>query len=449
MSEPTFSHQTSEGSSSQLECEGSSCFAPPSLQLTANTLQLQSVETPEAESDTAPAPTALPDDFDSADAIRYNNERELRLDWVRLLQQEMIGTMRSTDGTFDQQTVEALGRWQMGQWPDQTPDGKVGPQTRRRLEETFPSLLTTVLGDHLEPRILVPGDASNEQKYAYYRGIIETAGGVFLSGSMEYNILGIRGIAVADGTDAHQIGAQTLAANTLYQTDSARDYAAARASGGTDDHLSGQHEGMNDMMISLWVDAEGGLQVRERLGNVDPSEDFQTGPNDPDRTGHLRDGQYAYEVGTHGTRSRSHIAALRGIEDPENVLGVHESGGKTRYSALRPTRNQEAWRNSERDDFFISEAEEAHANTQIYRNNRDPNNKTSRYINDNFAMNIHTSRNNRPNSQACMNVPADQYLEFAQEFQASSNRNNILFTLIDASKIENGLQLVNQEDRSE
>ena len=420
----------------------------PPLNLTTCPLQRQEVEG-DTETSPALAPGALPADFDWADAVRYNNERELRLDWVRLLQQVLLGTMTSTDGTFDRATVEALGQWQMGQWPEQKPDGKIGPQTRRRLEETFPPLLTTVLGNHLEPRILVPGGASNAQKYAYYSGIITNAGGVFLNGPMQYNILGIRGVATADGSDAHQIGGQTLAANTLYQTDSARDYAAARASGGTDDHLDGRHVGMNDIIVSLWVNAAGEPEVRERMGSVDPSEAFRTGPSDPNRTGHLRDGQYPYEVGTHGTRSRSHIAALNSIEDPDNVLGVYEDGGRTRYSALRPTRNQEAWRNSERDDFFISAGEEAHANTQIYRNNRDPERRTSRYINNNFAMNIHTSRNDRPNSQACMNVPAEHYLEFAQEFQASSNQDNILFTLIDASKIENGLQLVRQEERAE
>ena len=439
MSENTLTHQHGEGSSSHLECEGSSCLAPPTLQLLASPVQRNDGDGAEGEAAEAAAPAALPADFDWEAARDYNDGRGLRLDWVRLLQQEMIGAMRSTDATFDRETVEAIGRWQLTQWPEQTPDGKIGPQTRRRLEETFPALLTNLVGDHLEPRILVPGGASNEQKYTYYRGIIETAGGVFLAGAMQYNIVGIRGIAVADGTEAHQIGGQTLAAGTMYQTGSARDFATARANGQTDDHFSGRHDGMNDYMVSLWVDAEGGFQVRERLGNVDPGESYNA---DVHSTGHLRDGQYSYQTATHGTRSPSHIAALRGIEDPDNVLGVHERGGKTRYNALVPTRNQEAWRNSERDDFFISEAEEARSNTEIY-------NDHGRYINDNFAMNIHTSRNNRPNSQACMNVPADHYLEFMQEVQASSNTGNILFTLIDASKIENGLQLVTQEERSE
>lgn len=444
MSEPTLTHQTGEGASSQLECEGSSCLAPPALQLTASPVQRNEGDggdTPEGETAAATTAATLPETFNWQAAVTYNNSKEFRLDWVRLLQQEMIGAMRSTNGTFDQQTVEAIGRWQMAQWPEQAPDGKIGPQTRRQLESVFPSLLTTTLGEHLEPRILVPGGASTEQKYTYYRGIIQSSGGVFLSGSMEYNMLGIRGIAVSDGSEAHQVGGQTLAAGTMYQTDSAQDFSEARAAGRSDDHFSGQHNGMNDMIVSLWVDGDGTFHVEERMGNVDPGESYRA---DAYRTGHLRDGQYAYQTGTHSTGSRSHRAAVQGIDDPENVLNVHNirNNTRTRYNALVPTRNQEVWRNHERDDFSISAEEERVSNERIYSRN-------GRYVNDNFAMNIHTSRNTRPNSQACQNIPADQYLEFMNEVYASSNQNNILYTLIDASKIENGLQLVTQEDRSE
>jgi hypothetical protein len=442
MSEPTLTHQPSEATSSHLECEGSSCLAPPAMQLSASPIQRNEGGGDVATVDTATATTTttLPDTFDWEGAITYNDTKEFRLDWVRLLQQEMIGTMRSTDGTFDRETVEAIGRWQMTQWPDQNPDGKIGPQTRRQLESVFPSLLTTTLGTHLEPRVLVPGDASDEQKYTYYRGIIETAGGVFLAGAMEYNMLGIRGVAVADGSDAHQIGGQTLSAGTLYQTASAQDFANARAAGQSDDHFSGRHDGMNDMIVSLWVDATGAFHVEERMGNVDPGERYRA---DEYQTGHLRDGQYAYGAGTHSTSSPSHRAAVNGIDDPENVLNIHDINGgtRTRYNALVPTRNQEVWRNHESDDFSISAEEEATSNERIYTRN-------GRYVNDNFAMNIHTSRNNRPNSQACQNIPADQYLDFMNEVYASSNSDNILYTLIDASKIENGLQLVTQEDRT-
>lgn len=437
MSEPTLSHQNPQVSSTGLECQGSSCYSPPSLQLTAKPIQRNG----EGEETATAGPATLPDDYDWEAAISYNDGKEFRLDWVRLLQQELIGAMRSTDGSFDRETVEAIGRWQMAQWPTQDPDGKIGPQTRRQLESVFASLLTTTLGDHLEPRILVPGAATAQEKFTYYRGIIESSGGVFLPGAMEYNMLGIRGVAVADGTDAHQVGGQTLAAGTLYQTDSAQDFSTARAAGRSDDHFSGRHNGMNDMIVSLWVDADGNFHAQERMGNVDPGDRYTA---DQYRTGHLRDGQYSYRTGTHSTSSASHRAAVRGIDDPDNVLNVHEirNGTRTRYNALVPTRNQEVWRNHENDDFSISEAEEATSNERIYTRN-------NRYVNDNFAMNIHTSRNTRPNSQACQNIPADQYLEFMNEVYASSNTGNILYTLIDASKIENGLQLVTQEDRSE
>lgn len=445
MSEPVKTHQSGESATMQLECEGDSCFAPPSLSLSAGPLQKQ--EAPGDGTDTpttdtaAPAPAALPDGFDWNAAVTYNDSKEFRLDWVRLLQQEMVGAMSSTNGTFDQATVEAIGRWQMVQWPDQAPDGKIGQNTRRQLESVFPSLLTTTLGTHLDSRVLVPAGASDEQKYGYYRSIIQGAGGVFLSNAMEMNLLGIRGVLVSDGSEAHQINGETVPTGTLYQTESAQDFANARTAGTADDHFSGRHAGLNDMMVSVWVTADGAFEVRERMGNVDPGDRYTA---DAYRTGHLRDGQYSYQTGTHSTGSGSHRAAVNGINDPNNVLGIHEvSGGtRTRYNALTPTRNQEVWRNHENDDFSISENEEATSNERIYTRN-------NRYVNDNFAMNIHSSRNNRPNSQGCMNIPAEHYLEHMQEIYASSNQRNILYTLIDASKIADGLQMVTQEDRSE
>lgn len=429
-----------ERQDAQLQSEGGVTMAPPAFTLGATAGQ----QTPPGGGEGTPtteAVTAAPQlavgpiqAYDIPGAISYNNAKEFRIDWVRNLQLSLLGARTSTDGSFDQATVDGVARFQMTQLPG-APDGKIGPATRRKLEEIYPILLSTIVGAHTESRILIPAGADNSARYGYWKAIVEEAGGVFNTTAMAMNIVGIRGVKTSDGSAEHTINGTVVPAGAIYQTASAAQFVADRAAGVDNTHLSGDHQGFNDLMVSLWVDAAGVMHVQERIGNVDPNEVYN---KDRYGTGHLMDGQYAYQLDTHGTGSPTHQAAVRGIEDPNNDLGRTESGGRLRYAALRPTRNQEVWREHESNDFSISPTEETQSRTQIY-------NDHNRYVNDDFAMNIHSSSNAHPNSQACMNVPADHYLDFIHEVQASSNQSNILFTLIDASKIENGLVLQSQQ----
>lgn len=405
------------------ESEGQQCSLDDQTELAP---ELQVCEGP-TTTVSAPPPT-----INTADAISFNNGMEFRIDWVRNLQLSLLGRRVSTDGSFDIDTVNAVATFQRDHMTGQTVNGKIDANTRRQLEISYPILFNTVTGTHLQPRVLVPGDATDAEKYGYWRGVIENAGGVFLADVMAMNLIGIRGVLVADGSDAHQIGGVTLAAGTVYQSGSAQAFVDARAAGTTHRHTSGNHEGFDDMIVSVWIDAAGVQHVQQRIGNVDPG-DLYT--DDSYGTGHLTDGQYAYGVGTHGTSSRSHMAAVRGIDDPDGLLNLQDNGTNIRYRALRPTRNQEVWREHEDNDRFVSANEEETSRERIY-------NRNGRYVNDNFAMNIHSSRDSRPNSQACMNVPASQYIEFLREINASSNQSNVLYTLIDASKVENGLTVV-------
>lgn len=432
--------------SAQLKAEGGVSMAAPAFALGASPIQRQVPgEGNDGGGANAGTTTAVTTDlaqgplvpFDGPGAITYNNAREFRIDWVRNLQLSLLGTRTSTDGSFDQATVDAVARFQMTHIPNQAADGKIGPTTRRKLEEIYPVLLSTIVGAHTQSRILVPAGADQTARYGYWRGIVEAAGGVFNANAMAMNLVGIRGIKISDGSDAHTINGTVVPSGAIYQTASAQQFLDDRAAGRANTHLSGRHQGFNDMIVSLWIDGEGVMHVQERIGNVDPNE-FYT--DDQYQTGHLMDGQYAYELGTHGTSSRSHRDAVNGINDPNDDLGRRTVDGRLRYAALRPTRNQEVWREHEGNDMSISANEETTSRERIYdRNNR--------YVNDNFAMNIHSSSNAHPNSQACMNVPANQYLDFIHEVQASTNQRNILYTLIDASKIENGLVLQTQEQR--
>ncbi len=437
-----------------LESNGSSSFAPPAFSLDAGPLQLKSNCDPEKQScleedagalsldhknpdmcmvgDPEPVVAAVPPKIDTAAAIAHNNKMEFRLDWVRNLQLSLLGKRVSTDGSFDTDTVNAVAIYQRDTMKVKKPTGKIDAATRKALELSYAVLYNKVTGTNLEPRILVPGEANDEEKFGYWKGVVSSAGGVFLSDAMAMNLVGIRGVLVADGTAAHQIGGKALSKGTVYQSSSAKEYVEARKADKFHRHTSGDHEGFDDMIVSLWVDAKGVKNVQQRIGNVDPGDLYK---DDKYGTGHLTDGQYAYELGTHGTSSASHQKAVKGISDPDNTLDLKEENGKTRYKALRPTRNQEVWREHDTNDRSVSEKEENTSRERIYDRN-------DRYVNDNFAMNIHTSRTTRPNSQACMNVPADQYLGFIKEVIASSNQKNVLYTLIDASKLEAGLKIV-------
>lgn len=433
-------HVGKQAQPAQLQAEGGVGMQPPAFSLSASPIQMQDgggdgADAGVAAGPVAADPTALMvgplQEYDRDGALTYNNDKGFRIDWVRNLQQSLGLPQTSTDGSMDLATVDGVARFQATHLPG-APDGKIGPTTRRTLETIYPVLLSTITGDHLEPRVLVPAGASEEQRYGYFSGIITSAGGVLLTEPMAMNLIGIRGIKIADGSEAHQIAGVTLANGTIYQTSSAQDFVAARAAGTTDNHVSGAHEGFDDMIVSIWVDREGAMHVQERIGNVDPG-DLYT--DDQYGTGHLMDGQYSYGTGTHGTGSPSHQAAVRGIDDPDNELNRRMVDGRLRYNALRPNGNQEVWREHDQNDRFVSETEESESRDQLYARN-------NRYVNDNFAMNIHSSRDTRPNSQACMNVPASQYLEFMQEIFASSNQSNVLYTLIDASKLEAGLTIV-------
>lgn len=432
---------------SSLEGGESASMAAPAFNLTAGgdtpPSQLQAdpsapVQMQEGGEETTEAAEPLLTDAKATAGVTWNNNKEFRIDWVRNLQLELLGARTSTDGSFDVATIHAVAAFQDAQ--ELGVDGKIGQGTRRRLEQVYPNLLTTVVGDNLNERVLIPAGADTQAKYNYYRGIVEGAGGVFLTGAGEMNLVGIRGIEVRED-------------GSLWQSDSAAEFAATRGpAGGTSTHLQASTAGggaaHDDYIVSLWMVADdaGNLtpEVREREGSVDPASAYN-GAERPG-TAHLRDGQYAYKTGRHGTRSGTHIGAIDGIKNDEGArdqLNVTGSGGYRQYNALVPTRNQEVWRESRArgtNDLHLDAREEAASQEAIYRGNDD-------YINDNFAINIHTSREDAGNSVACQNVPADEYLDFMTEINGSTNTDNILYTLIDASKIENGLVLETQTEQ--
>lgn len=356
--------------------------------------------------------------------VSQNESMGLRIDWVRNLQ-SALGLTPDPQGRFTTQTVAALGRFQREH--RLTVDGVMGAETRTALETNHDTLSGHLLGDNLAPRVMIPASASDQVRYTYYKAIIQSAGGAFSDESGAVNLLGIRGVLLR-GEDG---------ALELYQTDSAQEYAALMARGGPNGkRTDASHHFMasrnirdvalDDVIVSMWVErGEDGeiatYHVSERQGTVDP------GSHNRSRgTGHLRDGQYVYGLGTHGTQGSVHQrdaqSVARGSDD------VSYNRNSNRYTALRAQRNIEIWRDMDLDG-FLSQGEQGDSVEQIRDRSR------SHVSHESIAMNIHLGGNTSAYSQGCQNIRKDDYAGFISEVTDASNSSELYYTLIDASKI--------------
>lgn len=361
---------------------------------------------------------------DLARKVSQNESMELRIDWVRNLQ-TALGLTPDAQGRFTTQTVSALGRFQREH--RLTVDGVMDAETRTALETNHDSLNGHLLGDNLAPRVLIPASASDQVRYIYYKQIIQGAGGAFTDQDGAVNLLGIRGVLLR-GEDG---------ALELYQTDSAQEYAALMESGGPNGKKTdASHHFMadrrirdvvlDDVIVSMWVDRDEdnkitGYHVSERQGTVDPGSH-----NSSRGTGHLRDGQYVYGLGTHGTRSAVHQRDARAVARDSDDVSYNTSSN--RYTALRAQRNIEVWRDTDLDG-FLSQGEQGNSTDRVRS-------RSGSYVNhESIAMNIHLGGNTSAYSQGCQNIRKDDYAGFISEVKDASNSSELYYTLIDASKI--------------
>ena len=367
---------------------------------------------------------------------RYASEiRRFRIDWVGKLQ-DALGVNRTSDGYFNEDTVNAIADFQADH--RLTPDGKIGSGTRRALESAYSILNEKLLGDHLEERILVKSSTPIEARYEYYKSIITKFGGVFNDNAGYMNLLCLRGVDLTGDGDSKQ----------LRQTDSAKQYAeyqqqadAGKASGPVPTHFSSSGaDGYNDVMISLWADEVNGkrvLHVSERKGSADPNENGSMG------TAHLRDGQYEFKLDKHGT-SGDHLNAIKDRFGKNRQDGDVIKVDGNSYTALRANSQIEVIRDQKdkygKSDRYISQSE---YNNSVYNIQ----NRNSNYVDSSvIQLNIHSSGEHKTDeykgdvtsSLGCQNVPLDQYNEFIKEIQQRKNGKNgpvVYYTLVDASKI--------------
>ncbi|MEO1270008.1 MAG: hypothetical protein AAFX99_18125, partial [Myxococcota bacterium] len=207
-----------------------------------------------------------------------------------------------------------------------------------------------------------------------------------------------------------------------------------------------------DVLVTVWVEQKEGQQVKrvtERRGTVDPN---LHGHSNRDGSGHIMDGQYSYGLSTHKTSDHADtIDAL----DPDNTKATQKKGavitrdgatlvwdkktiaitgkagsGKRAYTALRANRRIEIWRESMLEDGILDPDEVTDSQRRVAG-------RQKRWTDDkSISANVHSSPIDAASSAACINIPPDLYEGFIAEIKAAHNGQDLLFTLIDASKID-------------
>ncbi len=288
------------------------------------------------------------------------------LDWIRKLQMALgvPEAQWSTDRTFEEETIKKIMDFQLLH-PEllnrhKKADGQLGTKTRIALESAYPQLNQALIGAFTEPgRILVPKDAVEGERYDYYAQVIGEAGGYLDPRSGHINMLGIRGVVFdQDGNikqtataDAYQ-KAQDNAGKPADQQSSDKnlqpknqshfsDGGGARTNKKTVNDAAdiGAQDTWDDIIVSLWIDDQDVKHVKERKGSVDPGTS-----GDTLGAAHLRDGQYTYGLGKHGTKSSAHQkVAKKVVEENSNITGG-QGESSYRYTALRSQGNVEVLR---------------------------------------------------------------------------------------------------------
>jgi hypothetical protein len=172
-------------------------------------------------------------------------------------------------------------------------------------------------------------------------------------------------------------------------------------------------------------------------------------------TSHMRDGQYQYKVEKygHGTRKKYKEGPEKG-KDKSHAKAVREHFGKgqsdtiktknvrskLRYTAFIPARSLEVWREGATESSAGSGAkgndlrttqDEFDASDKWVRQNH------KYYTHENIRTNIHTSADSGPSSEGCQVVPVgEDYEGLVGEVQDNNDDKTVMYTLIDASKVE-------------
>jgi soluble lytic murein transglycosylase-like protein len=328
----------------------------------------------------------------------FNDSQGFSVDFVRWLE-SLFGlaySKQSESGKFSEDLTRALELWQNS--CGLKVDGKVAWKG-----DTFQSLGTLrfepLEGKYKgkEGREILPARASVDEKYDFFKRLIISNYGVFKESPGTVNVVGIRGLS--DGKQVSNVLRGSGLVDTIH----------------------------NDTLFLVGQDEKGNKFVKEYPSSVDPG-----GQNREKPTAHLRDGTYLYKMGLHPGRHHpelikklsSYAAQLKTSSDPEekkmgNSIEVHDD---LRYTALRGVSKQTVLR-----DFNKNKKLEPY----------------EEHLGD-FGINIHLSDiiQGKPWSIGCQVISGKtasdtikNYVDFIGKINQSSNRNEIPYTLIDASKV--------------
>jgi len=318
-------------------------------------------------------------------AQRFNGKKGYSVDTVRRLE-KIFGlphSLESENGEFSKELSAEIVRYQASKGLKDV-DGKLGEDTLAALRKDYPDQLVDRLkGPGEVGRQIISANATEAERYDYYKNVVEKNYGVWRSGPGEMNLVGIRGMA-----DGKQV------TNKVGRSD--------------------------DTVALVWTDSEGKRHVKEFKGSVDPG--IVRKEMNKRGVAHLKDGSYVYMLGKHKHGKSELTEELRkqtsrlGMDD--RSFSVSESG---HYAALRQKRPVTVYRDTDKKGQQGRGYIEAHEMVE------------DRGM---HGINMHYSGKQNPWSQGCQVIAgAKEYHDFIGTIQNSTNTDDLPYTVIDASKL--------------
>lgn len=320
-------------------------------------------------------------------SVTFNDIQGYSVDFIRRLESIMLGYEKSSPESFSKESEEgrfssrltlALEGYQREN--GLVVDGKLGSNTFRYLKDRYPDIFNEPLTGEFkerEGRTIIRSDSSGEERYEFYRNIVQERFGVWRGDKEMVNIVGIRGMK------------SDRQARNIFK----------------------QH---NDTIAVTYRDRGGEYFVKEFLGSTDPGQCSQRSPRG---LAHIKDGSYIYYLGSHpGSRVVRQVIrdyADRHPEKSKYVL-IHANN---RYDALQPKIKVTLYRDKNFSG-YITQSEMVEEDRGKY------------------GINIHYSASSKPYSAGCQVISGmNNYFEFMNTIKCSNNKDNIPYTVVHASKV--------------
>lgn len=330
-------------------------------------------------------------------AQKFNKNEEHSIDFVRRLE-KTFGLPYSEEGQNGQYSKELIAKiagYQEARGLDV--DGKVGEDTLAAIKKDYPETFDAPLKGPAEGQIgreILPPNATEAEKYDFYKKVVKSNYGVFREDEGEVNIVSIRGMKNGK-QNANKVGES------------------------------------NDTIAVVWTEG-GKMHVKEFHGSVDPGI-IEPGKKqiNPRGVAHVKDGSYQYYLGRHIQKEKRFNKIkniFNKIPDNERSIEFTVEDGKRGYTALRQKTPITVYRDTDKYDKDLGRNEQ----------------KQHGYIEKDemvedrgiHNINMHYSGKGDPWSQGCQVVAGrKEYNDFIGTVKNGSNTDEIPYTVVDASKL--------------